>query len=151
MAHVGRGAVAFVGVDESFAPAIDQFYERISHPALTDIGIDWGGLEVSDVYPEQIPDLFVGRPVILTGRLGNDPGQTTVRVRGLAGDEREQIDVSADSRGERHPAIASIWARTRIADLENEQTWNGTPTIAGEIKQVALAYNLMSAYSSFIA
>ena len=49
MALLGRGAVAFVGIDESLAAAVDQFYERVSHPALTDIGIDWGGLEVSDV------------------------------------------------------------------------------------------------------
>jgi Ca-activated chloride channel homolog len=151
MALLGRGAVAFVGVDEGYAGAIDQFYARVSHPALTDISIDWGGLEVSDVYPARLPDLFVGRPVVLTGRLANDPGDVVVRVRGLAAGERQELTVHADTHGEKHAAIASLWARARIADLEDEATWNGNHSIAGEIKQVALAYNLMSAFTAFVA
>jgi len=35
---------------------------------MTDVQIDWGALDVREVYPQSVPDLFVGRPVILTGR-----------------------------------------------------------------------------------
>lgn len=48
---------------------MDDFFGRISHPALTEIKIDSGGLNVSEVFPPRLPDLFVGRPVILTGRV----------------------------------------------------------------------------------
>ena len=78
MALIGRGAAAFVTLDESGGRATDQFYERISHPGLTDLSIDWAGMQVSDVYPGRLPDLFVGRPVILTG-IFRGHGRTTVR------------------------------------------------------------------------
>ena len=85
MALLGHGAVAYVGLDEGSQRAVDAFYERISHPALTDVRIDWGGLGVSDVYPQRLPDLFVGRPVIVTGRFtGQAPA--AVRVTGRAGE-----------------------------------------------------------------
>ncbi|HKW30407.1 MAG TPA: VIT domain-containing protein, partial [Verrucomicrobiae bacterium] len=68
MARAGRGAVAYLGSRDDAAAIMEDFFERISHPGLTDIAIDWGGMQVSEVFPHEVPDLFVGRPVILTGR-----------------------------------------------------------------------------------
>ena len=41
---------------------------------------DMTDLDATDVFPAQTPDLFVGRPVILTGRFDGDPN-ATVTVR----------------------------------------------------------------------
>jgi Ca-activated chloride channel family protein len=152
MARAGRGAVAYVGLDESGGKAVDRFYERISHPAMTDIRIDWGDMRVEDVYPHQVPDLFVGRPVILTGRFKGD-GKATIRVTGKAVDQPRdiRIDANLNDKTAAHPAIASVWARMKIAELENEATFEPSPAIAGRIKQVALEYGLMSAYTAFVA
>ncbi len=148
MARAGRGAVAFVGVDEGFAGAIDDFYARVSHPALTAIDIDWGDLQVGDVFPQPIPDLFVGRPVVLTGRLRNDPGSAEIVVRGRAGTRSETVRVRASSRGD-NEAIARLWARAKITDLEEDE--ERTPQTAREIRDLALAYDLMSPYTAFVA
>jgi Ca-activated chloride channel family protein len=68
MAKVGRGAVAYLAHDGDPVRTMDTFFESVSHPALTDLRIDWGGLEAREVFPRRIPDLFAGRPVLLTGR-----------------------------------------------------------------------------------
>jgi Ca-activated chloride channel family protein len=151
MAKLGKGAVAYLGPNDSGAEVVDLFYDRISHPALTDVQIDWGGLEVSEVYPRQVPDLFVGRPIILTGRLQNQK-DTTIRVTGRMGeyDKEIRIPVTFDGRSAQ-PAIACVWARKRIEDLATQATYDGSSTLPAEIKQVALQYNLMSAYTAFIA
>jgi len=150
MAMLGRGAVAYVGLDEGSQAAVDQFYERVSHPALTDLSIDWGGLEVSEVYPSRLPDLFVGRPVVISGRYqGTRPA--TVRVTGRAAGAAKTITVAADPGTAERPAIASVWARTKIADLEDRATVEGGGEVAPQITQVALNYNLMSAYTAFVA
>jgi Ca-activated chloride channel family protein len=44
-----------------------------------------------------------------------------------------------------------VWARKRIEDLSNQSTYDGNPDLPGEIKQVALEYGLMSAYTAFVA
>jgi Ca-activated chloride channel family protein len=152
MAKLGKGAVAYIGLDESAGQVVDLFYDRISHPALTDVTIDWGDMQVTDMYPGRIPDLFVGRPVILTGRFEGD-GSTTIHVKGSVGDMTQDIAIAADlgNSAATHSGIACVWARKKIETLGTQATYDTNPDLPGEIKQVALEYGLMSAYTAFIA
>jgi Ca-activated chloride channel family protein len=151
MAKLGKGAVAYIGLHDSGAEAVDRFYDCISHPALTDVRIDWGALDVSNVYPKRIPDLFVGRPIILTGRFkGRD--ETTIRIRGrCSAFERElRIPVAFDDAAT-HPGLACVWARKRIEELATQAVRDQDADVAREIRQVALRYSLMSDYTAFVA
>ena len=152
MAKLGRGAVAYIGPDDSAGQVVDLFYERTSHPALTDVAIDWGNMQVTDVYPNRIGDLFVGRPVILTGRF-NGQRSTTIRVTGKVGDLTQEIPIGVDltDSAATHPGIACVWARKKIEVLANQATYDEDPELSGQIKQVALEYGLMCAYTAFIA
>ena len=142
--------MAYVGLDESGGKAVDLFYERISHPAMTDISIDWSGMEVTDVFPSRTPDLFVGRPVILTGRFKGD-GETTVRVTGKVGDETRKIALPVNVDGAAHNGIPAVWARMKIADLADRSTYDQNADLPEQIKLVALEHGLMSAYTAFVA
>lgn len=152
MARMGRGAVAYVGLDESSERAVDMFYESVAHPALTGIEVNWGDLNVTDVYPKRIPDLFVGRPVILTGRF-QGKGPTTIHLSGRSADREHDISlpVQPDGSDSSHAAIASVWARMKIADLEARSTYDDAGKPGSQIKSVALEYGLMSAYTAFVA
>jgi len=152
MAKLGKGAVAYIGLDDSAGQIVDLFYDRISHPALTDVTIDWGDMDVTDMYPRRIPDLFVGRPVIITGRFTGQAG-TTIYVTGKVGDITQEIaiPVDLDDAAAAHPGIACVWARKKIEDLANQATYDSNTDLPGEIKQVALEYGLMSAYTAFVA
>ncbi|MCP4259976.1 MAG: VWA domain-containing protein [Planctomycetes bacterium] len=152
MAKLGKGAVAYIGLDESAGQVVDLFYERISHPALTDVNIDWGNMQVTDVFPNHIRDLFVGRPVILTGKFKGQR-KTTIRVSGKVGDLTQEIaiPVHLNDSASTHSGIACVWARKRIETLANQATYDNNSDLPVQIKQVALEYGLMSAYTAFIA
>jgi len=152
MAKLGKGAVAYIGMDESAGQIVDLFYERISHPALTDVNIDWGNMQVTDVYPYGISDLFVGRPVILTGRFQGQR-KTTIRISGKVGNLTQEIaiPVNLDDSASTHSGIACVWARKRIETLANKAVYDNDSNLPGQIKQVALEYSLMSVYTAFIA
>ncbi|MHC4328521.1 MAG: VIT domain-containing protein [Planctomycetota bacterium] len=152
MAKLGKGAVAYVGPDDSAGEVVDKFYERISHPALTDVTIDWGNMQVADMYPHRIPDLFVGRPIIVTGRF-KGRRNTAIRVSGKVGDLTQDIDIPVNlgDSAAMHPGIACVWARKKIETLGNQTTYDSNPDLPGEIRQVALEYGLMSSYTAFIA
>jgi Ca-activated chloride channel family protein len=149
MARIGRGTVAYVNLKDDAERIMESFFTRISHPALTDVEIDWGGAEMTDVFPRTIPDLFVGRPVIITGRYSGNP-RSAIRLAGHAAGETIESRLSANWNAT-HPALASIWARQQITDLEDRTVREDSPRIAKQIKQLALDYSLMSAYTSFIA
>jgi Ca-activated chloride channel homolog len=152
MAKLGRGAVAHLGHNDDAGRVMDEFFERISHPALTDLKIDWGDLEATEVLPRRIPDLFVGRPIVLTGRF-EGTGRRTVRVTGKANANRVELTLPVDfaTETETCEAFPSVWARMKIAELADQAAYGWKPFLPRQIKQLALDYNLMSAYTAFIA
>lgn len=153
MAGLGRGAVAYLSLNDDAVAIMDRFNQRISHPAMTDLAIDWGKMEVTDVYPQRLPDLIVGRPVVLTGRFEGNPD--TVRMNGRVDMEPASFAVALneDDAQAEHKGIAAVWARLKIKDLMNHQIV--APELAGEIRETvtktALAYNLMSSFTAFVA
>ena len=155
MAKLGQGAVAYVngGDLEADQEAVDAFFERISHPALSDIEIDWGGMDVSEVYPTRIPDLWVGRPVVITGRVnGAVAPRVTVHARVGGEPVSFDMDTGADGQDATRPSIAQIWARMKIAELAERSLWESdVDALIGRIRGVALDYGLLSRFTAFVA
>ena len=67
-AEIGRGHAIVAPLSEDPSDAATRFASYIDRPVFTDVSIDWGGLEVTDVYPRRVPDLFAGRPLVVHGR-----------------------------------------------------------------------------------
>ena len=152
MAKLGRGAVAYLSLNDDGAKVMDNFFYRVSQPVLTDITIDWGNMRVADVIPARTPDLFVGRPVIVTGRFdGDEP--TTIRIKGRAaeGIVEASFDVNPVDPANENEALPAVWARNYIAQLVDRATYDPNIELPQQITEIALNYNLMSAYTSFVA
>jgi Ca-activated chloride channel family protein len=156
MAKLGNGAVAYVGLNEGGTDAMAAYFERVSHPAMTNLSIDWGGARVGEVFPQRVPDLFVGRPVILTGRF-TGAAPTVVKMTGQVRGEPQHLEVAAepgaaaDDGGGAEKALPLVWARMKIADLADRSTYENTGDLPGQVRQVALEYGLMSNYTAFVA
>jgi len=141
-----------IDVSGSANAIMAQYFERISHPALTDIAVDWGSAQVHDVFPKQLPDLYVGRPVVLTGRFeGNLPRSITLRGKLAGREQRIEVPIrQADQRVETK-ALSAVWARMKIADLADRAAYENGIDPPGQIRQLALEHSLMTAYTAFIA
>jgi Ca-activated chloride channel family protein len=166
MAKLGNGAAAFITTGDNLRDGkrhvnetMDRFMQRIAHPAMTDIRIDWGGLVVADVYPRRIPDLFAGRPITLTGRLGGmyahyGSGQPQpVRVIGRVGDRQLEITIpiTVITPRQRISAIDKVWARMKVADLYDDALLWGKHINRQQVTNLALEHALMSVYTAFVA
>ena len=151
MGKAGRGAVAYLGLRDEATTIMEDFFQRISHPALTDLKIDWGGMAVTEVFPANVPDLFVGRPVVLSGRFAGQVG--AVHVSGKVGTREIAFEPESDGTetAATRKALASVWARMKIADFAERFAYTPDAELPLQIKQVALDYGLMSAFTAFIA
>ena len=156
MARYGRGEVEYVALNDDGSAAARRFHERIRNPLLTDISIDWNGMQVDDVYPKTIPDLFGAKPVILSGRYGGN-GKGVIRLKGkMSGrDFVREIPVDFSSLAQ-HDVLATLWARTRVDDLmSNDLKGAQQGTMSDELKQqiiqLGLNYRLMTQFTSFVA
>jgi Ca-activated chloride channel homolog len=152
MAKMGRGAAAYLTFNDSAEDVMQFFFERVSHPAMTDITIDWSGMNVTEIYPRQIPDLFVGRPVILSGRFSG-AGTTEIKIRGRIGGKVNEmmVPVNLTDSDANNPAIASVWARAKVADLAERAIYETNNELSQQVRQVALEHGLTSPFTAFLA
>jgi Ca-activated chloride channel family protein len=152
MARLGRGAVAYLALEDSGAEVMEAFFERAARPALAHLAIDWGGAQVADVHPAELPDLYAGRPVVVTGRIaafGDEP----VRVSGDTprGNVLIEVEESTADATDSLRAMRAVWARSRIADLLDEATFEPVADLPAQVRDLALSYELMSPYTAFVA
>lgn len=158
LGRLGRGCAAFLNPGDKPEEIMEVFLDRVAHAALTDVSIDWAGLQVEDVYPKRLPDLYVGRPVMITGRYSGT-ARGPVKVKGRAGrGGRERIEtalavtgVELGERTEGKSGLASIWARKKIEELSDQATSEDGARVQRAIRTTALEHGLMSAYTAFIA
>jgi Ca-activated chloride channel family protein len=152
IAAIGRGSAQFVRPDEDSARVVDAFERRIDAPVLTDLRVDWGGLSVTDVVPHALPDLFLGEPLVIAGHYQRG-GTATVAVHGKqAGrDVRFDLRVELPEHDATRPAIATVWARQRIAELSRHLVRKADSAAEAEILRLALANHLLTKYTAFVA
>ena len=150
MARMGKGAVAYIGLEDDLG-AVDEFYNVVRHPALTDIQIEWAGMDVKQVFPQQMNDLFVGRPVLVHGRYDGS-GKTTVTVRGRAAgrDVAIKIKVDLDAKKKRE-SLPLLWARSEIQHISDRLAVAADSSLESRGLDLALNYNLVSDWTSFVA
>src|SRR6185436_14217068 len=77
LSESGRGFYQYLRPDEDPNGAVDRFVRRIERPLVTDVTVDFGNLQVAQVMPQRVPDLFDGQPLVVVGRY-TQPGRGTV-------------------------------------------------------------------------
>ncbi len=152
MARVGMGE-PFVVTDPKDAPAAaNRFRNLIQTPALTGVQVEWTGFDVYDVEPPSIPDVMADRPVIVFGKW-RGPTAGRVQLTGRAGDQDlfHKIEVADAAPSHNNSALRYLWARHRIAMLSDYNTLENNKRLVEEVTQLGLSYNLLTAYTSFVA
>jgi Ca-activated chloride channel family protein len=152
LAREGRGVADFIPLDAETRPLVEKFYARIAKPYLTDVSIDWGGLDVTDVYPEKLPDLFAGQPLVLAGRYRH-AGHGEIAIRGHLGRRafQRRIRVDLPERAAGNEAVDVLWARRRIDEVMRQMLRGERQDLVQQVTDTALEFRLVTRYTSFVA
>ncbi len=157
MAKEGGGESEYVLLNSSGTDVGRKFYERIASPVLTDVKIDFGGLGVKDVYPQQVSDVWAEKPLYIKGCYTR-AGAGTVTISGYNGGKpyTEKLAVNFPVKEADNAVMGSIWARAKVDQLMSED-WFGAQQgsvkeeLKKEIVATALAHHIMTQYTSFVA
>ncbi len=145
MARAGRGAEVICDLDADPERATRRLLDRTRSPVLTDITL--GGSAVIARAPDAVPDVYAGSPVVAAVQLR--AGELVVRGRTADGDWERRLRVGMPRPGDGDPAIAALFGRERIADLE-ARGFGGEHTDA-EIERIGLAFQIATRLTPFIA
>lgn len=141
-----RGRFQFIPDENTIEQGVLTVFERLDHPVLVDLAIDGA----QRMYPRTLPDLARGEELTVAARLGKDG---TVTVRGTVNGQRvERTLAIALPPEEKRGWVGRTWAGARVEDLLQQIAVEGeTDELKNEAIELALAYNLVTPYTSFLA
>lgn len=159
LAYVGRGECQVIRHDGDETKAAERFYTLIQSPVLTNISLEWDGVEAVDLQPAGIPDLFQARPLVVYGRY-LAPGKGTVTIHGRLGDGKpysKRLRIRLPAREDRGAVIPVLWARHAIRELTllgrgvDPQRQLSPDQVRDRVLALGLRHRIMTSYTSFVA
>ena len=142
LAAIGGGTSTFVEPGARLEEALQAVGREIGVPLVTELRLSG---EVADVAPSRIPDLFAGRPSTVLFRFAGGP----LKVAGkLAGGGRFEQEI--EPREAPLAAIDHLWARARIADLEDEFRASRSEATKQEIVAISMRHTVLTRFTAFV-
>jgi Ca-activated chloride channel homolog len=146
-ARHGRGSETLINDTGTLTASMLQLLAKLDHPALRDLRVDWPA--GSEAYPRELPDLYLGEPLLVTAKLPLRSAKMQVHGKLADRDWTTPMDLSTPTAAE---GLDRLWAQSRIADLEDQLARGGDANeLSGEITRTALAAHLVSRYTSLVA
>jgi Ca-activated chloride channel family protein len=151
-AEFGRGSFTTIGKPGEVLDKMTALLHRLQYPALTDLRLELPDGISAEVYPDPLPDLYVGEPLQVVLRLPTLP--ETLVLNGRFGQRpwRSELRLDGPQSG---AGISTLWARRRIATLMDELR-RGQPAerraeVREAVVETALAHHLVSKFTSLVA
>jgi len=120
--------------------------DRTKLPMLTNVEI--AGSALLRQVPEKLPDVFEGAPLVAALMVDPAGGELVVRGQLADGTWEQHITVPAKREGEGNQAIAALYGRERVADVESHAMFD---SLDGEIEELGLMFQIATKMTSWIA
>jgi Ca-activated chloride channel family protein len=154
MAQFGRGSFTHIADISEIREQMGRLLETIESPVLTDVKLSFEGVQLAEVYPQRLPDLFLRQPLLIFGRI-TQGRKGIVHVTARAGDQSYEASFAFDaSTASFHPGITTLWARQRVEDLTD--LWrtseeDARATVRTSLIAHAIRYRLVTRFTSLVA
>ncbi|MBI3547603.1 MAG: VWA domain-containing protein [Elusimicrobia bacterium] len=153
LASENRGERDYVAPGENIEHKVSSMYQKVAKPALTDVKIEWKGVEAAQTYPRPVTDLFYGSELVLMGRYA-DHGKGTLVVTGNAGGKQVRFSFPVDfpAKAERNSFLPRMWANMKVTHELDAVRLSGRadPEIIKDIVTLAKRYGIVTPYTSYL-
>lgn len=143
----GRGSSIVIRGPAEVAERMRELFGKLDRPALRDLSLSWPG--VADSYPQRLPDLYAGEPLVVVAKLSSLRGTLEARATGISSTWAKSLPMD---RAATVPGIARLWAQRKIESLEQSIDQGAkADDVRNEVLQLAIDHHLVSPYTSLIA
>lgn len=148
LASLGRGSFTQINDLAKVAPAMGALFSQLEAPMLQRIDVQWSDPSV-EAWPERVPDLYLGEPLVVTARFKDASG--SVAVSGVRGGEvwQDSFSVAGELKG---AGIDKLWARSKIqALMDSVNQGADRAKVRQDVIEIGLRHNLVTDYTSLVA
>ena len=152
LAEENRGTADYITKDEKIDVKVKAFFDKVSSPVLSDVVVKFNNIEVYDIYPTKIADLFRGEQLVLVGRY-HGSGAKSVSLTGKVNGEARTLIYEGRfvERGKEKEFIPRIWATRKIGYLLSEIRLHGEKQeLKNEVVRLATRFGILTPYTSYL-
>lgn len=129
---------------------INHLVQMANCPVLTDVSIDIEGVDECEIYPFPIPDLFLGAPIILSGKYQNAIFPSQVQLTGtLATGQPYAVKMPVTPAGS--VPVERVFLKQRLELLTSKGWLQDSPEIMGQVVALSTAASMPCAHTTMIA
>lgn len=150
LARAGRGTEILAAPGEDVERPTARLLAKTALPVLTDVVIE--GDAVVEHAPSHVPDVFAGAPLLAALKLRPEGGEIVVKGSLARGTWEKRVRVPAMDPEQGNAAIAALFAREHVADLETR--WcigRDRHEIDRTIEKVGLVFQIATRRTSWLA
>jgi Ca-activated chloride channel family protein len=154
LAEGTRALATYVRPAEDIEAKVSGLCSKISHPVLTDLKVaTTGDVSLSEVYPQQLPDLFHGGQIVVFGRY-KGKGPSAIRLTGKVGTQTREFVYELtfpDKTKDERDFVEHLWARRKVGYLLDQIRVNGEKKeLKDEVVALAKRYGITTPYTSWL-
>jgi Ca-activated chloride channel homolog len=159
-AQLGRGTFTHIANMQDIEKNISQLFKKLKNPVLKDIAIHWGNGNKVEFYPNPIPDLYLGEPVLIHAKVDSTDNYTdnyteknanTIIVKGTLKNKPWSRTITY-KQSNKVNGISKIWARNKIEHIMDKSVLGLSENkIKEQVLPLALRFGLVSKYTSLVA
>lgn len=148
-ATLGRGTFTYIGSVDEVREKMEALFAKLERPALTDLRLTFPPDMTAEVFPQPLPDLYYGEPLVIAALVDRPGGEVMIEGRIGAKPWRTAVPLASPRPA---PGIAKVWARRKIQALSDAVHYGVERKAVREaVTRVALTHHLISRYTSLVA
>jgi len=153
IAEASQASRAYVEPGEDILSEVTDLYDRIRSPVLTGLELATPMLNSYDIFPQQLPSLYEGRQLVVTGRYkGGGPAAVKVNATGADGPvvlaEETNFPVAIDRE---ETTLPRLWAMRKIGALADAIRLHGrSKELVDEIVSLSKKHAVVTPYTSYL-
>jgi Ca-activated chloride channel family protein len=150
MATIGGGTASFVQPGALLEDALAAIGREIGQPVVTELSVATSkgvAIAPTDLAPARVPDVFAGRASCVFLRLCD---KSSLSIKGKLSDGsvfQQKVKPSVVSM----PAIAFLWAKLRISELEDSFRVQPDEATKRQIIQLAIQHGVLCRLTAYVA
>ena len=155
LAEEAGGLADFLSAGDDFQRQSESFRRKLTRPAATNVRLAFENVGAYDIVPQQIPNLYHGKPVHVFGRF-RPPGPShkgqdfAVNYSAeVMGQPLQRTEVLAISK-EDNPEIERMWAWHRVQEMQRAQARTSGEQFVPAIVELGEKYSIATKYTSFL-